>query len=463
MDEAFAKINDLINLIPTLPTTVTNATRSQWMNQGNFGTIAGPFYWAHGKDWVLDNVINRIDTSIGSNQQLGRLRAVMGIAQEIIAADGNFENAKLFIEELHPMDDNYTLLNSTFEGYVAGLTYSNTSNPIGISAVSRAEGRFDVAEQALDYLSGIMHDALEHYVANGQNPALFHTPTSFASRYSALMSIYRAVDEYIALGKYEKAKLVLDDIMNYLSTNIAMPASFVKSKAYATAGYFYAITGYPMESNMAYQSAVVSASVGTYSAIDKVYHYLGLAYDATYRQLSNKNAVVASNLERALQENSAVANTNTTSTTSRGYQYIKIAETYARIFDFDNASAAIELAKEAALTLGGSGLLGNMRAIAVAYATIGDIETAYEYAYSLHDNTGDQNGTLRAIGEAILARDDFPNSDIAFIDTDKDGKPDFFLPWATEEEIARSRLVLDDDIDGDGKPDTVDKTPYYAD
>ena len=56
-------------------------------------------------------------------------------------------------------------------------------------------------------------------------------------------------------------------------------------------------------------------------------------------------------------------------------------------------------------------------------------------------------------------KDDFPASSIASIDTDHDGKPNFFLSSASEQAIAESGLIADNDADNDGIEDSIDVTP----
>lgn len=67
---------------------------------------------------------------------------------------------------------------------------------------------------------------------------------------------------------------------------------------------------------------------------------------------------------------------------------------------------------------------------------------------------------LRAMFSVHLAlRNDFPELSVANVDTDNDGRPNFFLHTATEAQILASGLEADDDADGDGVPDTDDKAP----
>ena len=55
--------------------------------------------------------------------------------------------------------------------------------------------------------------------------------------------------------------------------------------------------------------------------------------------------------------------------------------------------------------------------------------------------------------------DAFPDVPAASIDTDGDGMPDDWNPSATDEQIAASTLIVDDDDDGDGTLDVDDYFP----
>lgn len=71
------------------------------------------------------------------------------------------------------------------------------------------------------------------------------------------------------------------------------------------------------------------------------------------------------------------------------------------------------------------------------------------------------------IANALLAevqalQDDFPDSDVASVDTDGDGLANFYAPNVTEEDIDESNISLDEDADNDGTPDTEDLTPLGA-
>ena len=57
--------------------------------------------------------------------------------------------------------------------------------------------------------------------------------------------------------------------------------------------------------------------------------------------------------------------------------------------------------------------------------------------------------------------DAFPEDPAASLDSDYDGMPDDWNPNATDEQIASSPLIIDDDDDNDGIPDVNDPDPVY--
>ncbi|RUO30327.1 Ig-like domain-containing protein [Aliidiomarina soli] len=63
------------------------------------------------------------------------------------------------------------------------------------------------------------------------------------------------------------------------------------------------------------------------------------------------------------------------------------------------------------------------------------------------------------ISEIQAVQDDFPASVIATVDTDVDGRANFFAVSATTEQLAETDIELDDDADGDGVRDENDPQP----
>ena len=96
-----------------------------------------------------------------------------------------------------------------------------------------------------------------------------------------------------------------------------------------------------------------------------------------------------------------------------------------------------------------------------AYAAAGYFDEARAAADSI-PYVQQQNEAYHAIAETFANLDDFPDTSVASVDTDKDGKPNFFHPLADQGAIDASGLELDDDSDGDGVSDAVDVRPLYA-
>ncbi|WP_305042608.1 hypothetical protein [Geoalkalibacter sp.] len=95
-----------------------------------------------------------------------------------------------------------------------------------------------------------------------------------------------------------------------------------------------------------------------------------------------------------------------------------------------------------------------------AQARAKDFATARELALGL-PYRGDRHLALQKLAEIYCDWDDLPGYPQASVDTDGDGRPNFFHPWA--DEIQLLELELDSDSDGDGIPDHLDARPLYPD
>lgn len=71
----------------------------------------------------------------------------------------------------------------------------------------------------------------------------------------------------------------------------------------------------------------------------------------------------------------------------------------------------------------------------------------------------EQASITTKVATYLALQDDFPATNLASVDTDKDGKPNFFAAFANSDAIAASGLVLDEDSDNDGVPDENDSFP----
>lgn len=75
---------------------------------------------------------------------------------------------------------------------------------------------------------------------------------------------------------------------------------------------------------------------------------------------------------------------------------------------------------------------------------------------------GDRDQVFAYVSRAASEQDDFVGVSVANVDTDSDGKPNFFLPNASQNDIDNSGLSIDDDDDGDGIANNIDPKPLTA-
>lgn len=122
----------------------------------------------------------------------------------------------------------------------------------------------------------------------------------------------------------------------------------------------------------------------------------------------------------------------------------------------------ITLLTKKSLTLSVNEQQGLMEALIELNANAGLYVQATALVHNTINTSADIIGYVSTLAEIIATQDDFPASEIAFIDTDTDGMPNFFLLSATDEQIATSGLIADIDSDGDGIIDEQDTMPLIG-
>lgn len=145
--------------------------------------------------------------------------------------------------------------------------------------------------------------------------------------------------------------------------------------------------------------------------------------------------------------------------TTNGFEN-SIANGYLQAGDLENAKSTIagvyadvkslaETTDQYELLVSVVSAYGNLNDLASLEPIIAEIKTTQE----------NEEARVEA-AKALAEFDSFSSSDVATIDSDGDGDPDFFNINATQDEITASGLTLDEDIDGDGTEDTTDTLPY---
>ena len=75
----------------------------------------------------------------------------------------------------------------------------------------------------------------------------------------------------------------------------------------------------------------------------------------------------------------------------------------------------------------------------------------------------EKESIITEVAASLSVKNDFKQTLVASVDTDGDGKANFFLNIASDEAIVNSGIVLDEDSDNDGVNDELDAYPLDKD
>jgi len=151
-------------------------------------------------------------------------------------------------------------------------------------------------------------------------------------------------------------------------------------------------------------------------------------------------------------------------------ELVNTASYYIKSGFYDDAKTVIDQSKTLILSLANNtekvhrliGYKTSVKGIAEYYARAGYFNEAVSVLSHVTTLSDINFGKLN-IAKFYCTGDAFKDTLVASVDTDGDGRPDFFNPISTPEDIATSGLVPDDDCDGDGKADVFDVRPLFAD
>lgn len=427
--------------------------RTFWQNSTAY--IIVNLYWAGGKD-TATSILGTITTASSKKN------AAKGIGF-IKALEEDFASAVSFYEAAIPIGSDFTSIGDYIDSWLyLGI---NKSNP-GIALSAIEAGDTELAVAALEYIEG-KFDALKAYIDT--NSLSYNTYiNSLAGNYSssgydtyAYEGGYLKLAElYMDLGNTVKAAAMVDKAYAYVDGCVD---SVAKANAYSAAARYYLELGNTAKANEVYAKNLL-IDTSSYPAIDKFDYYRILAKD---KLMTGDTEAAEELIDTSITYGLGIHPTGTVDNTLASKEVIALnmmASLYNDLQKVEKAKNVLELSAATAKEITtASGRKNHYEYVIGKYSDFGLVELAYEKARELFETTADLNSAIEDIAYAVANHDDFPDSSIAFVDTDKDGKPDFFLPSATPEQIAASGLVLDDDSDGDGKPDTTDTTPFYAD
>jgi hypothetical protein len=418
----------------------------QW--QLYYDTILAALYWAGDQSQAFA-IADTLTTATAINWTAEAIAKIM--------ARTDFDAAVSYYESKVPMDADYANISDYMDawGYL-GVNKLNT----GVASQAIADGDDEVAIKALKYIEAKVDAAKAYADANSINYAEYLADVVAGSSSRSYEAGYaKLADMYISMGDTVSATALLVKAEAFTDM---VGASLAKAYAYGVIGEYYKKLGNTtaMASVLSKASSLATTDFTETNLSD---YYSGLAQDALLA--GDKNAAEA-NIDSAvahaklIHASGAVDDTNAKTEVSKLYQ---LAELYAQVPNLTKTISTLKSAVDTAIQIAqASSRTSYCGYVIQTYAELGLVELAFANAGQLMTTTTDYYDAVLDIASYVTAIDDFPATDVAFIDTDKDGKPDFFRPGATAEEIAKSGLVLDDDIDGDGILDTEDRTPFFA-
>jgi hypothetical protein len=343
---------------------------------------------------------------------------------------GNYVAAAKFLTESMQVlnTDEYIAQNLTVEAFVTGQT-----------------GCQNVVEEFFE-LYRLSGDA--SYQAQAQTT--IDTCITIAKNYYAEgtdgsdISIKSSVDAHSRFLVFAKSLNISDEISVLLS-NIENNIANINSQDYA-------------ELTTRLQGVGMALAVGGKFTEAQAY------YDRAIAQLALLESTKA--IEEVGQETAQFF--NYTRSDSDYTDYLNIIESNAGIIDNyiavqSSAYQAWENVVENNLAMLAEGAnqqkLAYLAGYANQYMRLGEHDKALELANDEALGVVEKESIITEVANSLSVQDHFTQTLVASVDTDGDGKANFFLGAATEDDIANAGISLDEDSDNDGVNDELDAYP----
>lgn len=446
--------------------------KDKYFFASTFANLVSALYYVAGDETAANEVYNMIDPSAPSDSayqatvQGWKVNAAAAMFKGKALKEG-FASGIAYLEQTIPLAaDNSNLMTDYLERIV-GATYTAENQGYVYAAIRN--GKTADALTAVDYmynkLSEVMKDA---NTINALPAAVKSKLVMFSVSSNAYMTgkynphgVTALAKAYLALGNTEKAiqSVKLGD--NYIAVLENSIAKYDNNMALANMSK---LSGDNSLYEKYYNDAMAVTLDGAAAATDtnKAYLYILKAADANYLKDADRENVVKTNLNLAETLIANIGTNDTTYGTMANY-YIYAANEYYNIGYTDKVLELLQLSGNAAEKVNNSSSKLNLyKSIVKAYGNNEQVDAGYEKALEFGSDTVNRNTLINELVSIVTSKNDFADSEYATVDTDKDGRPDFFYPWVTAEEITQSGLVLDDDIDGDGITDDTDTLPYVV-
>lgn len=369
------------------------------------------------------------------------------------AKSNDFNTAKAYYEDKYPMDSEYARLTET-NGYVDTIK--------NIVEYAQDNSNTTLAKEAVDYLANQTNKAVDYLVANKKTLSkLVYLAVVSSNPQGKFVTFYgfnAVADMYIALGYNSEALQTLEKGKAYVDS---LNPSLDKYLGYILMAYMAEKAGDNTQSLEYYNAAIaVKLTTGTAQNVSDL--NIHKASDILYLNIANKETLYKTYLTEAEKQVPLMDSSSDTNKNKQVSQYTYIANVYYDIANITGVKDILVKAETHANTIGAAKTkLTAIKNIAKKYASFEMIDEGFSLAERNSTSSADIFAIAQEMAASVLDSTSI-DSDIAFVDTDRDGKPDFFLPSATPEQITASGLTLDDDIDDDGIKDDTDLLPYVA-
>ncbi len=374
-----------------------------------------------------------------------------------------FDAGIKYLEKILPLKEDNSNLIDDYLKRIVGMTA--TAENDGFVYAALRDNKKEDAVKALDYMYKKMalvlkdQQSLNKLPQNVKDKLVSYSLSkglNVTAKYTT-SGVTALAQGYIAAGNSAKAVSVLklaDIYLAGLSDSVAkydynMALAYMAKEAGDTAlfnKYFNngIKTGYPLNANDEL----------------KAYIHILKSSDAVYLNVENKQTIVKDNLPKAEQLLEDFGKNDATYKAQAEY-YTLIAQLYYNVNMVNKSKDMLIKAEKVSASINNPGYQKDIyERIIKSYGYCELIDEGYEKALSLTKDETNRNKLISILVSMVAEKTDFKNTDIATVDTDKDGKPDFFYPWVTEEDKIKHKLELDDDIEGDGINDNEDTLPY---
>jgi len=341
------------------------------------------------------------------------------------------------------VDDNI----SDYDDKITALTYNGKNKKGDYIAQALIErGESAKAKEAIDKAVSILDAA----VAAGEESSDKNIVRYYVTYgYAKLANLYANIsEESLADTNFDTAKAILDNNVSDAKYKIPALAQMID--------YLYDAQRDSQADSYIGEAKTMADALDTKKKLAAYKEILGSKNDIRAKKTDADKPVADAMLSEIRTADGLIGESTDDKNYKKSVEYLLRASSYAT----DSQAvmrAAVTYAKRINST---SGKTMKLKDISEQYAKLGMIDKAKELIEEEINFAGDKREAIADIANVARGYDAFPQSDIATVDMDGDGKPDFFDKGATQAQIDASGLELDDDNDADEILNRDDLMPF---